>query len=766
MTAESNDDFKSNEYDGPNQSWICGGVANGLPCPLGPSHRGECRAECTPTRDGDRYYCNHASEVSGACDEGPLPDGVCCQMPPQCTPSKRIEPSVHWVCNRGKCQEGPLPDGTCSMKFTVCKPVRGVLAKRGRTTLAVFGLAAGSILILTGTSNRHAAISPGELTSHHHVERLSENIAGTPESATASRHDCKKCHAAGDGYLVDWVHTAFSPSSVDGQSKLCVACHADIGKSETAMLAHGVSPKWLAERTRRVSQSEPESAQSLLLKVARIGRPQSTQELACATCHEEHQGTQFDMTQMSDLQCQVCHSQTFHSFDKGHPEFPNYPYKRRVGIYFDHMTHHGTHFANFKRIMPNGEAPQSCSACHQLDEVGQQKLIGGFDHMCGRCHSQQINETPFPGLALIALPALDLATIDEKQVPIGEWPRFDASLDSGRTPSPLMQLLLRSEKEFADVEAGLAGIDLRVLHDASPDQLRAVEDYVWAIKKLVYEFAQDGPEAVRGRIEGAVSSTIEPSELAILTNIPSDVFATTQRTWFPNLTAEMEKRSAGDQTTIFREAPSATSPRSSKRQFKGGWNVDDRDYSIRYTPTQHADHLIRTWLEVGERAGVAALSDADGVSGTKASLDVSAMRSVFLSLTKSTSSGRCMKCHTVDMKANGSLEINWHGLSVASDERRFTTFSHLPHISKAAENCTSCHIFDERIDFFREEFHHPSLDANLDPHSNNTNGFLPMQKANCTLCHSKQRVRQSCLTCHNYHVIASARHEDWPVKAE
>ena len=222
-----------------------------------------------------------------------------------------------------------MPDGTCNMKFGACRPVRGVLATRRIAVYIGLGLAVGSLLILTALPQRQAALSPGDLASHHQTA-----------------NGCQDCHAVGEGNLVDWVHAAFAARADSGQSDLCLKCHAEFG--ENAKYAHSLAPQSLVARTESIDQSQTRSP-PLMLAVARRGRPTADQELACATCHEEHRGRDFDITQMGDLQCQVCHTQTFKSFGRGHPDFSSYPYTRRTQIHFNHQTHYQIHFANFKR---------------------------------------------------------------------------------------------------------------------------------------------------------------------------------------------------------------------------------------------------------------------------------------------------------------------------------------------------------------------------------------------------------------------------------
>lgn len=736
MSQESNHEFKSNEYDGPNQTWICGGVANGLPCPLGPSHRGECRAACTPTRDGDRYYCNNASEFSGACDEGPLPDGSCCQMPPQCVPSKQ---AGKWVCNRGKCQTGPLPDGTCSMTFTVCKPVRSVLAKRGKATLAVFGLAIGSILILAGSSYRQAAISPGKLTSHH------QNLDG-----------CKNCHAAADGNLVDWVHTAFGPTSVAGQSSLCVRCHSQIGRH--AMLAHSVSSELLAERTRNVSRNESALDQPLLLKFARTGRPEKTQKLACATCHEEHRGVEFDMAQMGDLNCQVCHSKPFHSFEKGHPDFTGYPYKRRTRLYFDHLSHYGRYFHEITRFQPGEAVKHTCSDCHKTDVAGRSMLIKDYEQACASCHDHQIRDNTIAGIAFFGLPAVDVETLNKARKSIGEWPQiYPQHVAASGVTSPFTRLLLNVDEDFATAERNLNGMDLSDLTEATPTQLNLAADYVWAFKRAFNQLILDGRE----KLQEYLATALETDNLTSDT-VSSSIFhrlVEAQQRWLPNLNAEIVNGKDPVEQDELQEVIADGELQNERTRIERtdfGWYLRDSDLSLRYRPIGHADTGLRAWLDGSIRVRAKESEDE------RAAVASTALQGIFANLSKPSAPGRCMKCHTADERQDGNLGIHWSGKKFATKIRTFTEFVHRPHIAGLDDqSCAMCHVDnpptlnEDTSNRFRPAFIHSDWSINIDA-SRFQSDFADIKKSTCAKCHQPSGADHRCLTCHNYHVNSPA----------
>ena len=81
----------TDQYERPQQAWVCGLAADGAPCPAGPNSHGACpaAAACHPVRDGDRWHCNRSALRGGPCDEGPSPDGQCCIVY-RCTPVRSL----------------------------------------------------------------------------------------------------------------------------------------------------------------------------------------------------------------------------------------------------------------------------------------------------------------------------------------------------------------------------------------------------------------------------------------------------------------------------------------------------------------------------------------------------------------------------------------------------------------------------------------------------------------------------------------------------
>lgn len=281
-------DYSCQQYERPNQPWVCGLMEAGHACAVGPTAAGGCPAlgDCAPVRDGDRWQCNRSALRGGECDEGPTPDGGCGRV-------------------------------------LRCHPVRSLRSKRGRFVAACTVFAAGALAIMLSSDWRDAAIAPGPL-SQQHAQLLARGSAAA---------NCAACHSAAERSVGGWVAaTVVGHGSGPTQSELCMKCHDKTISPEFALAAHNVP----AELLHKISQS-------------RGGATAAAGELACATCHREHHGAAFNLTALNNAACQACHQERYHSFASDHPDFGAWPYERRTRIAFNHASHQGKHFAERKQ---------------------------------------------------------------------------------------------------------------------------------------------------------------------------------------------------------------------------------------------------------------------------------------------------------------------------------------------------------------------------------------------------------------------------------
>ena len=702
--------FDVNAYERVNQQWMCGRESDGTPCTRGPNSRGECGAVCQPLKVGDHFFCENAATLSGQCDDGPLPDGSCPHCPARCTPFKK---GASIVCGLGACPDGPRADGTCCQPVPPCRPVRRVLGKRKLLTLSVLALALGFGLLMVGGPGHEQIMSPGRLTSQH--------------SAVADR--CSACHDVGDGTLVDWLHAAVDSSDRTTLDTQCFACHREM--QNRADSPHGADPDVLAALTQKAEQRESRGG-SFMLSLARRSMSHSG-GIACSTCHREHRGEHHDLTAMTDTQCQTCHASAFASFSDGHPEFTDYPYVRRSRIYFDHVSHYGAHFREAGRL-PAGEAAreflvegeplqQTCVRCHAADNAGRKMLVRPFEQTCGACHADQIEDDSSAGLLVLGLPVFDKTRLGQRDSTV--WP-FDGAKhpEAEGAVSPILRLLLSANPQYARLDRQVASLDLLSLDGANEEQLEAVGAMPKMLAEEIGNMASQGQSGIRARLADALGEDVTSDQIRQLAKLLEADALESVHEWF-----------LGEDF-------------GSRRPDAGGLFLNPRELSLRYRPVGHADPVLRAWIDVSVRLG----HNAD---------EETPIRQIYRSLSQVTASGRCLKCHTIESRPDGSASVNWlpyQGQSLGS----FATYAHHPHIlTLQDDSCMQCHVLNSTAEkdaswsIFRAEFvdlsGHP-LPGFGEFHAN----FQPLRKTVCVTCHQTGRVVQNCTTCHSYHVTAPA----------
>jgi hypothetical protein len=485
-------DFRRSPYERPNQKWVCGHTD--APCQAGPDQRGRCRAtaECRPRADGN-----------------------------------------HWVCTRGKdsggaCADGPRPDGSCARPIPPCQPVRSLRAKRGLVTRWATVVALGLAVVMLAGGNRDAAVSPGPLTAEH------AEVAG-----------CAGCHDAGDAGPAEITRAALDgvADAHDGDSQACLSCH-QVG--DTPFKPHSADA--LPPAPADTDPDAPQLSPPYLLNFASQSFPEpdaTGRGTACATCHTEHQGAAADITAMSDARCQACHTRKFAAFNAGHPEFGDYPYDRRTRLNFDHVAHAGKYFAD-----ADAPGPETCTACHTRDAQSGLMATKGFAETCAACHAGEIRGQAIagsPGVPVISVPGLDVLTLQERGVAIGQWPELaEAEL------TPFIRALLAGRNGVeSDTLGRFEELDTLDLRGASADDLQVVKRVAWAFKRLVYDLTAHGPQKVAPALQGQLQRSLSDAVVRdLLGGLPQDTVRAAQRNWFPDLATELARRDAGQQVPI------------------------------------------------------------------------------------------------------------------------------------------------------------------------------------------------------------------------
>jgi hypothetical protein len=369
-------------------------------------------------------------------------------------------------------------------------------------------------------------------------------MPGALTSAHGAIENCNACHTKSGGGRLSWVHSVAGRDPL-ADSKACLSCHK---MPDTAYNAHSASAEVLKQSTERLTKvaatlSAPSWAR--LQNVAFPTHDAVARGLYCATCHQEHQGVSFKLGKVSNEQCHSCHVAKFDSFDGYHPEFENYPFKRRTQIIYDHAGHFGKHFPEVTKKSQSERIPATCSTCHNSRADRRIMAVAPFEQTCSACHLDQItgkDRVSGPkGIAFLSLPGLDVQTLRKRNAAIGEWP------DSSEAElTPFMKVMISRTERGRAVIKTLDRLNLQDLSDASDDQIRAVTSLVWEIKRLFFALISGKASDVLGNLNINCGAKLSANLVADLTaSIPRDVVIGAHQQWLPNLGREMANRQDG-----------------------------------------------------------------------------------------------------------------------------------------------------------------------------------------------------------------------------
>jgi len=448
----------------------------------------------------------------------------------------------------------------------------------------------------------------------------------------------------------------------------------------------------------------------------------------CTTCHNEHQGAGTKREKITNQQCQTCHVSKFSSFSAGHSDFKDFPFKRRTRVLFDHNAHFSKYFSEKKR------SEISCNHCHTPEQKGEHMVLRGFEKSCAECHEPATRgvDQLAKGIVFWRLPALDLKAL--KGSSIGSWPE-----DADGKLTPFQMLMLSGDDRFAGPFKNVSDLDLADLSSATPEQLKSVATIAWGVKAMLLEFSQEGGPYLKSHLEKALGATVPDDKVAsLLGSIPVDLLRSTSAVWFRDLSSEVSSWAA--------KKPKATTPISVKSdsdtkdeawtESGGGWYRKTSDFSLRLRLRGHADPFLTSWISLvsaGPQKEKIFSKSLNGLLDPKAA-------------------GTCMKCHSVDQAADGSVSVSWQGKNRENSKQGFVRFVHSAHFNLLdKKGCITCHTANPEA----------SYDKNLEGRDPSvfSSGFMPIKKESCLTCHTGDRVDQSCQSCHNYHVDQQKGHE-------
>ncbi len=415
----------------------------------------------------------------------------------------------------------PRPNWLSSVRTPKAGRQGGTGSRRDRIAAVSALVTAAGLVSVFLLSKGTAFLMPGPLASVH----------GAIES-------CGTCHTKSGNGKLSWIHGLVAGDPL-ADSKACLTCHK---MPETAFNAHGASTDVLKQSTERLRKTAARLPQPHSARAQNSAFPTgevSARGLYCATCHQEHQGTNFKLSKITSEQCRSCHVAKFNSFDSDHPKFENYPFERRTRIVYDHAAHFGKHYPEVAKKDPDKRIPGTCSTCHNGNEDEGVMPVAPFEQTCATCHLNQIkgNERASgpKGIAFLALPGLDLQSLKQKNAATGEWPG-----ESEAALTPFMKLMIgRTEKGRALI-AAVDGLNLQDLTQANEDEIKAVTDLVWEIKTLFHALISGKATDALGGLDVGGGEKPSASLVVDLTaSIPRDVVSSAQQQWLPNLAAEI-----------------------------------------------------------------------------------------------------------------------------------------------------------------------------------------------------------------------------------
>ena len=451
-----------------------------------------------------------------------------------------------------------------------------------------------------------------------------------------------------------------------------------------------------------------------------------------------------DLTRVSNRQCQNCHKEQFTSFENGHPELGNWPYEQRPHIAFDHASHEVKHFKS-------NDVAFDCKTCHQSDASNDIVSVTSYD-ACASCHEKSIRVSLSEGITFFQLPTIDTDALIDIGFDIGQWPVHATGEFDGTLPE-LMRVLLTADPQGSKALQELGqNFDFFEVDPNDKRQMQTVADLIWATKRLLLELSDNANTTLRSRLSSLLGT--EPSE-DFLRHLQSDfagaIFKQSNERWFLDLQEDL-RQEFGDsqqhsspndpkQQSLSKLTPnyqtSTTAVAASHSENKG-WRIDEDRFAITFYPRGHDDPFMAAMLELVTKTRTNSSSSND-----------TAIRDTQTLLTKTSSIGQCISCHSMNKARSGKLVIHWQGTpSDNVNSAGLTTFSHQPHlIQNQLNDCTHCHKIDPTADFMSS--YSPQIKEHDSPPC--VSNFSPMTKSMCDSCHNAAAQKDACTTCHDYH---------------
>jgi hypothetical protein len=619
------------------------------------------------------------------------------------------------------------------------------------------------------------SIKPGALTNHH-----AQILATTGETDR-----CIQCHPSHNDSIWAWIPLVGSTGTANGhhddltQTDLCLNCHQNIMAPGTELLAHNLSDQHRSEIRLASSRETQHTWQDWLPSPA-----VDQEQLACNTCHREHQGESHQLSAMSDAQCQTCHQDRFGDFATSHPEFDAWPYGRSETIAFSHRSHQNKHFP--ESTVAGATPSFRCASCHQPSPDGRVTRAVDFQNACSSCHGESLNTEISDGIELVSIPTLPREVVSR----MPSWPESATGFYDGKL-SPLAELLMRGDTDAFGSIKRLGGRDFSQIDPSNRRQNQAAAEVASELVLLLSDLSGNGQRAILNRLDAAsqasqaaaLDSAIDWRPIAGA--FPPQLVDQALSNWFNQRSSRSARiqrdqkdrqhfktvqfqsggnhgSSADDDVllgddlldddllggdlldadplesdlTPSRSTGKSTAGSNGKRTrfnadsmlVAGGWYRDDLRLAIRYRPSGHADLVLKAMIDAAARLPVADSSRTN--------------------ILNDSSVAACVRCHVAAVRKPGA----WKTRDRVQARDQFTKFSHAPHLNIASLNdCTGCHQVGSGVpDLNRHVIANPVSTAAAP--FGHLGDFQPMKKQDCATCHTKQAAGDSCVSCHRYHL--------------
>jgi predicted CXXCH cytochrome family protein len=278
--------------------------------------------------------------------------------------------------------------------------------------------------------------------------------------------------------------------------------------------------------------------------------------------------------------------------------------------------------------------------------------------------------------------------ISSKKLVLLQMPELVSQVDPLNTLAEYCDLETMTETEYESVSLDPLNPILSVLMDVDPDDVAAYESRV---SSLLSGLAKEELSSLTALIDEADGNAQE-----LLSGLSPSLLKAVSCSWAAN-----------------KEFETGSSP------IFGGWSADE--LSVNYTASKHNDAVLKAWLNFA--------ADIENESLNEAVLN-------------SDGPGSCIKCHSVS--ETDAVRVEWKPRSRKLSD--YSKYNHQPHLDLLGpgSQCETCHELNKTADY-AAAFKH------TDPNDYASN-FNAISKDVCSSCHKENKVSETCLTCHEYHV--------------